>query len=179
MGTSVEDIHEWNWKDIWLLGTGQIGNVSVKWNALYQSAYILCLQAFPSYLLGSSGLGDGQRDTKDGIGSELGLVGGSVQLDQELIDLWLILDIDVLLDDSRANDIVDIGDSLKNTLSGPLALVAVTKFAGLVLSSGSSGWDNGAVKASLGDNVNLNGWVTTRVVDGTCVDLGDGHVDLK
>jgi hypothetical protein len=31
------------------------------------------------------------------------------------------------------------------------------------------------MQASLGDNINLNGWVATRVVDGPGVDLGDGH----
>jgi len=32
------------------------------------------------------------------------------------------------------------------------------------------------VKASLGDNVNLDSGVSTAVVDGACVNLGDGHV---
>lgn len=33
------------------------------------------------------------------------------------------------------------------------------------------------MKASLGDNVNLDGGVTAGVVDGAGVDLGDRHVD--
>jgi hypothetical protein len=33
------------------------------------------------------------------------------------------------------------------------------------------------VKAGLGDDVNLNGGVTARVVDGAGVDLGDRHDD--
>lgn len=45
-----------------------------------------------------------------------------------------------------------------------------------VLTSGGSRWDNGAVKASLGDNVDLDGRVTARVVDGTRVNLGNSHV---
>lgn len=36
---------------------------------------------------------------------------------------------------------------------------------------GGTRGDNGAVKASLGDNVNLDGGVTARVVDGAGVDL--------
>lgn len=61
------------------------------------------------------------------------------------------------------------------TLSTPLALVAIAELAGLVGAGGSAGWDNGAVKAGLGDNVDLDGGVATRVVDGACVNLGDRH----
>jgi hypothetical protein len=43
--------------------------------------------------------------------------------------------------------------------------------------SGSSRWDNGTVETGLSDNVNLDGWVSTRVVDLTSVDLGDRHND--
>lgn len=62
------------------------------------------------------------------------------------------------------------------TLAGPLALVAITEFAGFVGAGGCTGWDDSAVEASLGDNVDLDGRVATRVVDGTGVDLGDTHV---
>jgi hypothetical protein len=31
------------------------------------------------------------------------------------------------------------------------------------------------VKTGLGDDINLDGGVTSRVVDGACVDLGDSH----
>lgn len=109
----------------------------------------------------------------------------------------MVLNIEVLLDESRANDVVDVGNSLCDTLSTPLGLVSVTELNSLVLTcmvaksassrglwkgqagrrrtGGSAGWDDGTVKASLGDYVNLNGWVTPRVVDRTSVDLGDGH----
>lgn len=39
----------------------------------------------------------------------------------------------------------------------------------------SAGGDNGTVKASLGDDIDLDGGVTPRVVDGAGVDLGNGH----
>lgn len=42
---------------------------------------------------------------------------------------------------------------------------------------GSTRGDNGAVQASLGDNVDLDGRVATRVVDVAGVDLGNGHLD--
>lgn len=47
-----------------------------------------------------------------------------------------------------------------------------------VQTSGSTGGDNGAVKAGLGDNVHLNGGVAARVVHGASVDLRDRHVGI-
>lgn len=38
-----------------------------------------------------------------------------------------------------------------------------------------TGWDNGAMKASFGDDVDFHCGVSTRVVDLTSVDLCDGH----
>ena len=84
-------------------------------------------------LLGSGGLSNSQTDTEDGIRTQLSLVWGSIKLDQELIDLWLVLDIDVLLDKSGANDLVDVGDGLEDTLSSPLCLVSITELNSLVL----------------------------------------------
>jgi hypothetical protein len=62
------------------------------------------------------------------------------------------------------------------TLASPLALVTITELAGLVGAGGGTGGDNGAVEASLGDNVDLDGGVSTGVVDVAGVDLGDRHV---
>jgi hypothetical protein len=42
---------------------------------------------------------------------------------------------------------------------------------------GSTGGHNGAVEAGLGDNVDLNGGVTARVVHGASVDLRDRHFE--
>lgn len=85
------------------------------------------------YLLGSSGLSNCERDTKNGIGTQFALVWGSIELDEEIIDLWLILNIEVFLDKSWANDVVDVGNSLKDTLSSPLGLVSVTELNSFVL----------------------------------------------
>lgn len=86
-----------------------------------------------TYLLGGRSLGNSKTDTKDGIGTQLGLVWGSIEVDQEFVNLWLVLDIDVLLDESGANDLVDVGNGLGDTLSEPLCLVAVAELNGLVL----------------------------------------------
>ena len=130
-------------KNVGLLGAGQVGDVCVERDAL----------------LGSGGLCDGHGDTEDGVGAELLLVLGSVELVQEGIDGGLVLDIDGLLDEGRGNGVVDVGDSLGHTLTTPLGLVAIAEFAGLVGASGGAGWDDGAVQTGLGDNVDLNGRV--------------------
>ena len=84
-------------------------------------------------LLGSASLGDGQAHTEDGVGTKLGLVGGAIEVIEELVDLGLVLDVDVLLDDRGSDDLVDVLDSLENTLASPMGLVAVAELASLVL----------------------------------------------
>ena len=66
-------------------------------------------------LLSGTSLGNSQGDTEDSVGTELALVGGSIELVQELVDLGLVLNIDVLLDEGGANDVVDVLDGLEDT----------------------------------------------------------------
>ena len=99
MGTAVEDVLEGDGEDIGLLGSGKVGDVSVQWDAL----------------LSSTGLSNGQGDAEDGVGTEVGLVGGAIELEEELVDLGLVLDVDVLLDDGGANGLVDVLDGLEDT----------------------------------------------------------------
>ena len=101
MRTTVQDVLEGDGEDIGLLGSGEVGDVSVEGNAL----------------LSSTSLGNGQADTQDGVGTEVGLVGGAIQLVEELVDLGLVLHINVLLDEGRANGLVDVLDGLENTCS--------------------------------------------------------------
>lgn len=58
-----------------------------------------------------------------------------------------------------------------------LTLVAIAELAGLVGASGGTRRNDCAVQTGLADEVDLDGRVTARVVDGTGVDLCDGHVD--
>lgn len=99
MGATVQDVLEGDREDVGLLGTGEVGDVSVERDTL----------------LSSTSLGDSQADTQDGVGTQVVLVGGAIELVEELIDLGLVLDIQVLLDDGRANLVVDIGDGLQDT----------------------------------------------------------------
>lgn len=84
-------------------------------------------------LLSGSSLCDGQRNTKDGVCSELALVGGAVERVEEGVDGGLVLDVEVLGDHGGGDDGVDVGNGLEDTLSAPLGLVSVTELDGLVL----------------------------------------------
>jgi hypothetical protein len=86
-----------------------------------------------TYLLSGSSLGNSQTDTEDSVGTQLSLVWSSIELDQELVDLWLVLNIDVFLDESRANDIVDVGNSFCNTFASPFGLISIAELNSLVL----------------------------------------------
>lgn len=99
MGATVQDILEGNGQDEGLLGSGKVGDVSVEGNTL----------------LSGGSLGNGQRNTEDGVGTELALVGGTIELVQELVDLGLLLNIEVLLDEGGANDLVDVLDGIEDT----------------------------------------------------------------
>ena len=99
MGTTVQDVLEGNGEDVGLLGTSKVGDVSVERDAL----------------LSGTGLGDSQTDTKDGVGTEVGLVGSTIELVEELINLGLVLNIEVLLDDGGGNGLVDVLDGLQDT----------------------------------------------------------------
>ena len=85
------------------------------------------------HLLGGAGLCNSQAHTQDSIGSQLGLVLCAIELDQKLVDLGLILDIEPFLQDSRSNDVVDVGYGLQDTLSIPFGLISIAQFACLVL----------------------------------------------
>lgn len=107
MGATVQDVLEGNGQDVGLLGTGEVGDVSVERDTL----------------LGGSSLGNSQGDTEDGVGTKVTLVGGAVELVEELVDLGLVLDINVLLDESGANGLVDVLHGLEDTFQNESMLV--------------------------------------------------------
>ena len=127
MRTSIQDVHEWYRENVRLLSPSQVRYVSIKWNALDDHcktrASTLSNPAGPN-LLGCTGFGDGQTDTEDGIGTKLSLVGSSVKLVKESVNRGLVFHINVLVDEGRANDFIDILDCLGNTFAGPFALVS-------------------------------------------------------
>lgn len=121
MGATVQDVLERNGEDVGLLGTSQVGDVSVERDTL----------------LGSTGLGNSQADTQDGVGTQVVLVARAIELVEELVNLGLVLDVNVLLDEGRADGLVDVGNGLQDTLTEPLRLVTITELVGLVLTYNS------------------------------------------
>ena len=83
-------------------------------------------------------LGDSHGDTEDGVGTNLGLVGGAIELVKESVNGGLVLDVEVLLEDGGGNCVVDVGNGLGDTLASPLGLVTVAELAGLVLAYGGA-----------------------------------------
>ncbi len=171
--------------------------MSIKGNALQNSQSICPCTIIDktTCLLRSSSFSNCKTDTKNSIGAQIGLIGSSVHLDQVLVELELVLDINILFNDCRSNDFIDIFDCLQNTFSSPVSFVSIAELAGLMLpyqshistiidavgkvrTSRCSGRDDGTVKTSLSDNVDLNSRVATRVVDRTGVDLRDCHCDV-
>lgn len=97
---TVEHVHEWHWENKWLLGACKVADVRVEWDLL------LCCGS----------LGDCHGDTEDGIRTELGLVLCAIELVEELVDSRLVLDVEVCLNQLWSNLLVDIGNSLGDTL---------------------------------------------------------------
>ena len=70
---------------------------------------------FKTHFLASAGLGNGNRDTKDGVGTEITLVRCTVKLDEEVINILLLGDFEAGRDKLRGDNLVDVCNSLRNT----------------------------------------------------------------
>jgi len=118
--STIDDVEERNGENVRLLGTSKIGDVDVerytlriqRQSCMLSIVNILCNLA---HLLSSGSLSDSHGDTENGIGTELALCGSAIELVEELINLGLVLDINVLLEESGCDHVVDVGNSLENT----------------------------------------------------------------
>jgi hypothetical protein len=99
VGSTVDDIECGCGKDKGSFDTGKVSEVLVKRDTL----------------LSSASFSDSNRNTEDGVGAELGFVGGTVKFDEEVVDFGLGGDRDTSLDELGGDNIVDIGDSLADT----------------------------------------------------------------
>lgn len=141
---TVKNVEEGNGQNVGLGGASQRGNVLVERDTL----------------LTGTGSGSGDGDTEDGVGTELGLVLGSVELEEELVKGSLVLDVELGVNNGGGNDLVDVLDGLKNTLSSPLGGVLVSELESLVDTGGGAGGDDSSEETVLGGEVNLNGGVS-------------------
>lgn len=94
MGTTVDDVECGSRKDIGWLDASELGQVLIQGDTL----------------LNSSSLSDGNADAENGVGSELTLVRGTIELDEEVIDVLLGGDLEVRLDQFRGDNVVDVSD---------------------------------------------------------------------
>jgi hypothetical protein len=78
-----------------------LSNVSVEWD----------------FGVSSSGLGDGERNAKNSVGTELFFVFGSIEIQENLVHRSLVGKIEVLADESSGDWAVDVGDGFGNTLA--------------------------------------------------------------
>ena len=86
-----------------------------------------------THLLSSGSLRNSQAYSQHSIGTELRLILRAVKLDQEVINGFLIFDIQVFLDELRTNHLVHVLNSLQNSLSGPFRFVSVSELMSFVL----------------------------------------------
>ena len=153
VGSTVEDVHHGNGQDVGIRSTqvlveGQLGRVG-------------------------GGTGDGQGHAEDGVGAELALVVGSVELDHHRIDDALLGG--VVSDDLFGQSLLDVLNSLENTLAAVAILVAVAKLNGLEVAGGGTGRNGGTGLGRVVENdLDLDGGVAARVEDLTCIDEFDG-----
>jgi len=101
MGSTVDDVEAGQGEDKGGLDTGQIRKVLVEGHAL----------------LAGASLSNRDRDAEDSVSAEFALVRGSVELDQEVVDLLLLGDLESRVDEGGGDDVVDVSDRLADTYS--------------------------------------------------------------
>lgn len=94
MGSTIDDVESRSRENEGGLDTSEISEVLVEGDTL----------------LSGTGLSDSNGNAEDGVGTKLALVGGTVELDEEIVDFTLRGDGQARFDQLRANYIVNIGD---------------------------------------------------------------------
>jgi hypothetical protein len=141
-------------RDTLWIGETSIASISIRW-----------IDLVTTNLLSGTSFRDSHGDTEDGVGTELALVRGTVQLDQQVINLLLLSDVQTRADQFLGDDVVDVGNGLGNTLSDVGRLVIISQLNGLVDTGGSTRGDLRSESTLFGVDVDLDGGVTSRVED--------------
>ncbi len=153
---AVDDVHHRHRHGVDARGAIQIGDVRVQRHALG---------------LGGS-LGRGQGHGEDGVGAQLGLVLGTVQLDHRAVQGLLISR--VLAQQQVTDRAIDVGYGLQHALAQVTALVAITQFQRFAGTGGSTGRRTGAADdAVFEDYIGFYSGVATGVENLTTLDVDD------
>ena len=99
MGSTVDDVEAGERENKWRLDASEVSKVLVERDTL----------------LSGTCLSNRNRNTENCVGAEFALIRGSVEFDKEIIDFLLFGHLQTGLDESRGDDIVNIGDSLADT----------------------------------------------------------------
>ena len=117
-----------------------------------------------------SGAGNGQRHAQDGVGTELGLVGGTVRGNQRGINGALVEGVET--HDGVSALVVDVLDGLRNALAQVATFVAVAQLAGLKGAGRSTRRHHCAAKAAvLEHDLDLDGGIAAAVEHLATVDV--------
>ena len=114
VSTTIDDIHHRNRKSVSIA----TADVAIQWDVKILS----------------SSMSHSQRNTEDGIGTQIRLGLGTVELQHLIIDGTLLQGRKA--NQSRTNHLIHILHGLQDTLAAIAVLVAITKFQSLVLTSG-------------------------------------------
>jgi len=118
--------------------------------------------------------GTGQRDPQDRIGPQMNLIRGSVQLDQEPIDSFLIKA--VLSQEYWRNDPVDMGNRLLNPFPEITFRIFIPEFQSLMTPCGCPGRNGGPTRGmAFEKDLRFDRWISPRVNDLPSDDLRDGN----
>jgi hypothetical protein len=110
------------------------------------------------------GAGDGHGDAEHGVGAELGLGFGAVELEQGGIDGGLVAGIHA--GERLGDGAVDVLDGLEGAFAEIALGVAVAQFEGFVDAGGGAGGDGGAAEHAAGkDDIGFEGGIAAGVED--------------
>jgi hypothetical protein len=84
---TVKNVHERNRQHIRLLGSSQVGDVCIEWDALVRSEQTQSVLLNRYYLLRRRGFGYSHAYTKNGVCTKFRLIGSAIQLVEELVHL--------------------------------------------------------------------------------------------
>lgn len=84
-------------------------------------------------LLRSASFGHAKAHAKNCVGTETGFVWRSIKLVEEGIHRGLVFDIDVFLDQSRPNFLINISNSFQDAFPPPFRFVSITELTCLML----------------------------------------------
>ncbi len=116
----------------------------------------------------------GQRNAQNGVGTEVRLGFGAVELDHRRVDAHLIGHVHA--DDCGSDHLVHVLHGLLHALAQVTALVAVAEFERLVLTGRCAARHGGAAEcARHGAHLHLDGRVTARIEDLSCMNLYNLH----